>query len=925
MCVTLSFQAALDLRSPQKKYHSQRDFSTDTEEQEEDANEVTSPHFPVDVPTPAVRTPALASTPSRAYSTPPSLRPSHPSPMPFRLETSPSDKSFTSNGRCNGELSWQHSVPAANGQNRVASCDSISDINTSMETVRSFASGSSHARVSGACLCFAGDSPPSSSSHAAKPICFFHGKCDNQFKLSPRESQSLENEVTVRMSEEGRLSQEWELPLAMQSKDSESEPNASPNQTMNCVDARASVDSGRLAHRELAAAEAERGKDAEWNSLLWNGDGGHNLLSQLAREVYRTLYPRFVQSLQKQRLNLDRILKLHESGHLTEQFGKLLDMYVQNLVLLSTLGNEASLGVPAATDVEGGVGESGARHHRLLLNASDERSRNYTSGSAGSCSDTSRPDTPRVTRSTFQLQPSAVSPQKSVHPRKTSRDEDFSPRVAVKQEPISDSDTPLQVGSAHYHGGEDFSSSSSNSRGDLKTTVSAASVRQSHSTRCAFSSISHAFGDVKRCPGTGDTNTLMTNQDTAETCTGRKQDATDRVRIDKRDEERKDTIRGDEKDTRDKNRKDEDRRYTAEKDTIAANRTYRNAKAAIDKDRKQMADNHTTDGDTKDVDRKDTAAGKRKDTIDKSTTGRGTTGQVDNDTTDENRKETTDERVRRSLRTDDRSRLGAEKESLAAKTFERQLTLRGTEERQLALDGADEKRLTLAGADEKHLALAEDGEKHLILAEDGEKHLTLTGADEKQLTLAGADKKHLTLAGADEKHLTLTGADEKHLTLTGADELTLAGADEKHLTLAGADEKHLTLIGADEKHLTLTGADEKHLTLTGADELTSAGADEKQLTLMGAGVRQLTSGGDDEERQLRSAGAERLDHEEMEASLAASEDGDNMNMAEDGVTLTLLGTSMWRAFSEVGTEMIINKCGRSVFATFSHSFIHAII
>ena len=706
----------------------------------------------------------------------------------------------------------------------------------------------------------------------------------------------------MRMSEEGRLSQEWELPLAMQSKDSESEPNASPNQTMNCVDARASVDSGRLANRELAAAEApepERGKDAGWNSLLWNGDGGCNLLSQLAREVYRTLYPRFVQSLQKQCLNLDRILKLHESGHLTEQFGKLLDMYVQNLVLLSTLGNEAGSGVPAATDVEGGVGESGARHHRLLLNASDERSSKYTSGSARSCSDTSRPDTPRVTRSTFQLQPPAVSPQKSVHPRKTSRDEDCFPRVAVKQEPISDSDTPLQVGSAHYHGGEDLSSSSSSSSsGDLKTTVSAVSVRQSHSLRCTFSSISHAFGDVKMCPGTEDTNPLRTNRDTAETCTARKQDATDRVGIDKRDEERKDTIRGDEKDTRDKNRKDEDRRYTAEKDTIAANRTdttYRNAKAAIDKDRKQMADNHTTDGDTKDVDRKDTTAGKRKDTIDKSTTGRDTTGQVDNDTTNGNRKETTDERVRRSLRTDDRNRLGAEKEPLAAKPFGRQLTLRGAEERQLALDGADEKRLTLAGADEKHL----------ILAEDGEKHLTLTGADEKQLTLAG------------EKHLTLTGADEK--------QLTLAAADEKHLTLAEDGEKHLTLAGVDEKHLTLAGADEKHLTLTGADELTSAGADEKQLTLTGAGERQLTSGGDDEERQLRSAGAERLDHEEMESSLAAPEDCDNMNMAEDGVTLTLLGTSMWRAFSEVGTEMIINKCGRSVFATFSHSFIHAII
>ena len=765
-----------------------------------------------------------------------------------------------------------------------------------MEAVRSFASGSSHARVSGACLCFAGESPPSS--HAAKQFCFFHGKCEHQFKLSPRESQSLENEVAGRMSEEGRLSQKWELPLAMQSKDSESEPNASPSQTMNCVNTRASVDSGCLANRELAAAEApeaERGKDAEWNSLLWNGDGGRNLLSQLAMEVYRTLYPRFVQSLQKQRLNLDRILKLHESGHLTEQFGKLLDMYVQNLVLLSTLGNEANSGVPAATDVEGGVGESGARHHRLLLNASDERSRNYTSGSARSCSDTSRPDTPRVTRSTFQLQPSAVSPQKSVHPRKTSRDEDCFPRIAVKQEPISDLDTRLQVGSTHYHGGEDLSSSSS---GDLKTTVAAASVRQSHSPRCAFSSISHAFGNIKRCPGTEDTNTLRTNQDTAETCTGRRQDATDRVRIDKRDEERKDTIRGDEKDTRDKNRKDEDRRYTAEKDTIAANRTdttYRNAKAAIDKDKKQMADNHTTDGDTKDVDRKDTTAGKRKDTIDKNTTGRDTTGQVDNDTTDGNRKETTDERVRRSLRTDDRSRLGAEKEPLAAKPFERQLTLRGAEERQLALDGADEKRLTLAGADEKHL----------ILAEDGEKHLTLTGADEKQLTLAG--EKHLTLTGADEKQLTLTAADEKHLTL--------AEDGEKHLTLAGVDEKHLTLTGADE--LTSAGADEKQLTL--------AGADKKQLTLTGAGERQLTSGGDDEERQLRSAGTERLDHEEMESSLAAPEDCDNMNMAEDGVTLTLLGTSMWRAFSEVGTEMIINKCGRSVFATFSHSFIHAII
>ena len=68
------------------------------------------------------------------------------------------------------------------------------------------------------------------------------------------------------------------------------------------------------------------------------------------------------------------------------------------------------------------------------------------------------------------------------------------------------------------------------------------------------------------------------------------------------------------------------------------------------------------------------------------------------------------------------------------------------------------------------------------------------------------------------------------------------------------------------------------------------------------------------------ARVEGLDREGMEPKLTVPEDGDNMCMAEDGVTLTLLGTSMWRAFSEVGTEMIINKCGRSGLTTFIYSF-----
>ncbi|KAL8572704.1 hypothetical protein ACOMHN_049833 [Nucella lapillus] len=73
-------------------------------------------------------------------------------------------------------------------------------------------------------------------------------------------------------------------------------------------------------------------------------------------------------------------------------------------------------------------------------------------------------------------------------------------------------------------------------------------------------------------------------------------------------------------------------------------------------------------------------------------------------------------------------------------------------------------------------------------------------------------------------------------------------------------------------------------------------------------------------RQTSSDGSSAVDDpdqlmkdRELEPTSRVPEDEDTVEMTQGGITLSLLSSSIWRTFSEVGTEMIINRSGRRMF------------
>ena len=62
-----------------------------------------------------------------------------------------------------------------------------------------------------------------------------------------------------------------------------------------------------------------------------HGEADRASMDRFARDMYNSLFTRFMQSLQDHRLDLEHLSKLHQSGGLTEHFGKLLDMCMQNM------------------------------------------------------------------------------------------------------------------------------------------------------------------------------------------------------------------------------------------------------------------------------------------------------------------------------------------------------------------------------------------------------------------------------------------------------------------------------------------------------------------------------------------------------------------------------------------------------------------